>query len=59
MSFTGELVTATLVQPADDAPLISLRVANDDGATLLEIERAGGARDVVRVGEDSGSLVSS
>src|SRR5205823_1910486 len=57
MSFTGELVAATLVQPADDAPLISLRVANDDGATLLMIERAGGARDVVRVGEDSSSLV--
>ena len=59
MSFTGELVAATVVQPADDAPLISLRVANDDGAMLLMIERAGGARDVVRVGEDSGSLVSS
>jgi hypothetical protein len=50
MAFTGELVAATAVQPADDAPLVSLHVTHDDGATLLAVERAGGARDVFHLG---------
>jgi hypothetical protein len=57
MSFTGEFLAATVVQPADEAPLISLRVANNDGAMLMVIERAAGARDIFRLGEHSGSLV--
>jgi hypothetical protein len=59
MPFAGDFVAATLVQPADAEPLISLQFASDDGATLLVVERAAGGRDVLRLREDSGSLVDS
>jgi hypothetical protein len=58
-SFTGNLVAATLVQPADDVPLISLGVNVDGDSTILSIERAGRGRDVFRLREDSGSFAGS
>jgi len=58
-SFTGNLVAATLVQPADDVPLISLGVNVDGDSTILSIERGGRGCDVFRLRENSGSFDGS
>ncbi len=48
MSFTGELIAATLVQPADGAPLAALRVVGSGGEAQLVVEFLSGASDTLR-----------
>jgi hypothetical protein len=59
MSFTGELVGATLVQAADEPAVSSLQVERGEGAVVIAIERAAGAPDVLRLRDDYGSLVEA
>ena len=58
MSFSGNLLVATLVQPPETAIALS-SISGKDGSTQLVIERAPGMRDVFCFGEQSCSFVDS
>ena len=59
LSLAGDLVVATLVQPAAEPAILSVQFAHGGDASLLVIERATGARDFLRMEDASCSLTDS